>query len=363
MAFLMNKFLRSKSEKEKKANSQELSITENEQNHIVLNPQENLDNEERVSLEVELMHEDEERQEKNELNDEEFNEKKQEKSIEKNTEKIEEEGGSMEMNESNIAIEFNEKKLTIQEVEYLREKGRNDGANENFEGTDILVNGVKKTIYNSSLIMEELAGFINTRSKIYGNSIFKFTGEIYRESTNLPIEGTYRELVNKLERERNRLEVSIGKMDAVQTNNYRNAKEALTLLELEESQKLMHEQEIKSRENQVYRETRENYGAIINNLKEEILLIETANELIFSYFNETQERISCYWNAAKEEFSKLSVRPPSDAELLALKNETLYGEMNTIISQRTNEVKKYQGKRERLSPEGIIEKIFLGEDI
>ena len=247
-------------------------------------------------------------------------------------------------------------------LEELRKKGRLDGLEKNFEGADVVVNGLKKTIYISPLIMEEMSRFVKIRSQIYGDSSSTFSGEIHHPNESISKKNNFREIVNQLERESDYIETSIGKVNSVKIKNYRNAKHALAKEQLNEAKLLLHEGEINTIESDVYTEIREGYGQIINNLREEIRLITDANDLVLRYFNYQLERIACYWGAAKENFNELTVMPPSDAELLALKQLELYGDMEKKIEQKRLEIQKYELKREELRPRGIIEKLF-GEEL
>lgn len=231
----------------------------------------------------------------------------------------------------------------------LKKKGKQDGEEGNFEGSDILVEGLAKTIFNSSVVMEEMAKFVTIRSRIYSGSRFDHT------------KSTFRELINNLERQNNESEMALGYMNDVDTKNYRTAKSELQDPNLDENRKKLHELTINNLESKVYNETQGRYSSIIINLEEEVRLLEAFYDLISNYFNRYQERISIYWNHAKQYMDTLPVVPPTEWELLALKRETRYGEMEGMLEQKRADIKRYQARKDRLVPEGIIERFLNNE--
>ena len=237
--------------------------------------------------------------------------------------------------------------LSIFEKVDLRKKGKRDGKNARFEGTDIVVNGVSKAIYNSGVIMEELAKFIMVRGRIYNGSRFDQT------------KYSFCELVNDLKRRNSELEMSLGQMFDVDTKNYRTAINELKNPQLAQDRRDFHELTISNLETKVYNETKSHYWSIIINLEEEVRLLEAFYSIVSNHFNYYQERIAYYWNHATQHLASLPVVPPSEWDLLALKNETRFGEMEGILEQRRSEIAWYQAKKDALMPEGIIDS-FLG---
>ena len=228
----------------------------------------------------------------------------------------------------------------------LKKKGKRDGEEGNFEGSDIVVDGIAKTIYNSSLVMEEMAKFVTVRSRIYSRSYFDHT------------KTTFRELINDLDRKNNELEMALGNMSDVDTKNYRMAKSELQNPGLSPDRKKLHELTINNLESKVYNETKSRYSAMIINLEEQVRLIEAFYESVSNYFNRHQERISYYWNHAKQYMDTLPVVPPTEWEILALKKESRFGEMEGMLDSRRSEVQWYQARKDNLMPEGIIERFL-----
>ena len=228
----------------------------------------------------------------------------------------------------------------------LKKKGKRDGKNERFEEVDIIVDGVSKTIHNSGVIMEEMAKFVTIRCLIYSGSRFGQT------------KYTFCELINDLKRRNNELEMSLGHMFDVDTKNYRTATSELRNAQLDQDRKDFHELTISNLESKMYNETKNHYWSIIINLEEEVRLLETFHSIISNHLNRHQERISYYWNHATQHMGALSVVPPSEWDLLALKRETRFGEMEGVLEQRHSEIARYQAKKEKLIPEGIIDRFL-----
>ena len=236
--------------------------------------------------------------------------------------------------------------LSIFEKWDLKKKGKRDGKKERFECVDIIVDGLSKTIYNSGVIMEEMSKFVAIRCFIYNGSRFGQT------------KYTFCELINDLKRRNNELEMSLGHMFDVDTKNYRTAINELKTTQLDQDRKDFHELTISNLESKMYNETKNHYWSIIINLEEEVRLIETFYSIISNHFNRHYERISYYWNHATQHMDALPVVPPSEWDLLALKRETLFGEMEGVLEQRRSEIARYQAKKEQLIPEGIIDRFL-----
>lgn len=233
----------------------------------------------------------------------------------------------------------------------LKKKGLQDGEMKKFEGSDIVVEGIAKTIYNSSIVMEEMAKFLTLRSRLYSGSPFGRTSS------------TFRELIHDLERKNNQLEMDLGLMNDVDTKNYRTATSELSDPNLDENRKKLHLLTINNLESKVYNETKAKYGALIINLEEEVRLLEAFYEKVNHYFNRHQERIAYYWNYAKKQMDTLPVVPPTEWELLALKRETRYGEMEGMLEQKRVEIQWYQVRKDSLVPEGIIQRFLTNEGV
>ena len=239
--------------------------------------------------------------------------------------------------------------LSIFEKWDLMKKGKRDGKKERFEGADIIVDGVSKTIYNSGVIMEELAKFVTIRNLIYNSSRFDQT------------KYTFCELINDLKRRNSELEMSLGHMFDVDTKNYRTAISELRNTQLDQDRKSLHELTISNLESKIYNETKSHYWSIIINLEEEVRLLEAFYSNVSNHFNRHQERISYYWNHAAQCMDALPVVPPSEWDLLALKRETRFGEMEGVLEQKRSEITWYQEKKEQLIPEGIIDRFLSGD--
>jgi len=237
--------------------------------------------------------------------------------------------------------------LSIFEKWDLRKKGKRDGKKANFEGANIIVEGTPKTIYNSGVIMEEMAKFITVRSQIYNSSRFDQT------------KNTFCELISDLKRRNSELEMSLGHMFDVETKNYRTAKSELRNGHLDQDRKHLHELTISNLESKIYNETKNHYWSIIINLEEEVRLLEAFNSVVSNHFNRYQERISYYWSHATQCMDALPVVPPNEWELLTLKRETRFGEMEGFLEQRRAEIAQYQAKKDQLIPEGVVDR-FLG---
>jgi len=233
----------------------------------------------------------------------------------------------------------------------LKKKGILDGTEGNFEGSDVFVEGMAKTIYNSSVVMEEMAKFCTVRSQLYSGSYFDQS------------KSTFRELIHNLERQNNELEMNLGFMSDVDTKNYRTAQSELLDENLDENRRKLHELTINNLESKVYNETKARYGSLIINLEEEVRLLEAFYEKVNNYFNRTQERISYYWNFAKQKMETLPVIPPTEWELLALKRETRYGEMEGMLEQKRADIQWYQARKDTLVPEGIIQRFLTNEGV
>ena len=233
--------------------------------------------------------------------------------------------------------------LSIFEKRDLRKKGKRDGKTKKFDGIDILVDGMPKTIYYSAVVMEEMAKFITVRSRIHNGSRFDQT------------KNTFCELINDLKRRNSELEMSLGHMFDVETKNYRTAKSELQNAHLDEDRRNLHELTISNLESKIYNETKNHYWSIIINLEEEIRLLEAFHSAVSNHFNRYQERISYYWSHAARRMATLPVVGPSEWELLALKRETRFGEVEGTLEQRRAEIMQYQAKKDQLIPEGIVD--------
>jgi len=239
--------------------------------------------------------------------------------------------------------------LSIFEKWDLKKKGKRDGEEEKFEVTDIVVDGRAKTIYNSAVIMEEMGKFITVRNQIYSGFRFDQTKK------------SFCELINDLKKRNSELELSLGYMGDIDTKNYRTARSELKSTHLDQDRKKLHELTINHLESRVYNEAKTYYGSILSNLEEEARLLEAVYYVVSNHFNRYQERISYYWNHGSEHMETLPVIPPSEWELLALKKESRFGEMEGLLAQRHSEIGWYQAKKDHLIPEGIIE-IFLNNE-
>jgi len=261
---------------------------------------------------------------------------------------------------TNIYVKPVTSRISNSEISLIKQKGYKDGELKSFEGSDILVEGVNKTIYNSAQIIEEMTRFISTRSKIFSESLFDFSIDL--DESSYSTKDTFNGILNNLERDRNKVEMTVGKMDKVQANNYRYARHAIENEDISTDKRFIHEQIVKAKDTQVYRETREKYGQIINYLREEIRQLEAVKKLIKSDFEYHLERISIYWNSAKENYQSLPVAPPTKEELLIMMAESLYGEIEELVAKKQLELRDVLLKRERLRPENLIHKIFHGYD-
>ena len=239
--------------------------------------------------------------------------------------------------------------LSVFEKWSLKKKGKKDGKADKFEGIDIKVDGISKNIYTSAVVMEEMAKFITDRSRIYNGSRFDQT------------KNTFCELISDLKRRNSELEMSLGYMTDVDTKNYRTAKSELTNDHLDQDRKKLHELTINNLESRIYNETRNHYWSILINLEEEVRLLEAFYSTVSNHLNRYQERISYYWNHAAQHMDTLPVVPPNELELLALKRESRFGEVEGILRKRRSEIEWYQTKKDQLIPEGIIDR-FLNSD-
>ena len=233
--------------------------------------------------------------------------------------------------------------LSIFEKWELKKKGKRDGQAGKFEVTEVVVDGKDKTIYHSAVVMEELAKFIRVRNQIY--SSFQFDHK----------SNTFRELINQIQRENSELEMSLGYMINVDTKNYRTASRELQNAQLDEDRKKLHDLTINNLESRVYTETLSHYGKMILNLEEEVRLLEAVYTVVSDHFNRYLARISYYWHHGSLYMEELPAVSPSEWELLALRRETRFGEMDQLLTQRRSEIKWYQAKKDQLVPEGIIE--------
>ena len=231
----------------------------------------------------------------------------------------------------------------------LRKKGRRDGKEGKFEGTLIVVDGIEKTVYYSIVVMEEMTKFISIRSQIYSSCQFDHT------------KATLRELINDLKRRNNELEMGLGHMLDVDTKNYRTAKNELNKGQLDQDRKNLHELTINHLEAKVYNETKRHYSAMIINLEEEVRLLEAFYAVVSNHFNRYQERILYYWNHGAKQLETLPAVAPSEWELLALKRDSRFGEMEGLLKQRRSEIEWYQTKKDQLIPEGIVERFLTNE--
>ena len=260
---------------------------------------------------------------------------------------------------SNLTGQFNEEvKIIKNDFEDLVSKGKKDGMERNFTSSDIYIGDEKKTIYNSSVIMEELSSFIKNRSRIYGNNESQIVGEVRHDRDNIKVKTNFRKLLNEHESIRDTYESNLGYVDSVKAKNYTYSKMLIDSGELDAKKKSLHVSSINSFETDIYNECRDKIGKIINSLKEEIRIQKDANDLVSRFFNYTQERITTYWNSARESFNDLEVIPPTANELLALKNETLFGEFNDKIETMKTKIEHWEKVRMDLKPQGIIEKVW-----
>lgn len=236
--------------------------------------------------------------------------------------------------------------MSISEKLKLKNQGKTDGKKGNFEGVDIIVDGVVKNIYTSAVVMDEMAKFITVRSLIYNGSHFDQT------------KYTFCELISDLKRRNSELEMSLGSMFDLDTKNYRTAKLELRNDQLDQDRKKFHELTISNLESKIYNETKNHYWSIIINLEEEVRLLEVFYSAVSNHFNRYQERISYYWNYATQHISALPAVAPSEWELLALKREARYGEMEGVLDQKRSIIAQYQAKKDQLTPEGIIDRFL-----